>query len=85
MILTDQPGAGELADDQCLVHPDARQGSQAGGLEKVLKFFDWAFKTGQKSAIELDYVPLPAATVTLIGAEWKEDHRRRRGCVLATR
>ena len=26
---------------------------------EVLKFFDWAFKNGKKSAIDLDYVPLP--------------------------
>lgn len=26
---------------------------------EVLKFFDWAFKNGQKAALELDYVPLP--------------------------
>lgn len=26
---------------------------------EVLKFFDWAFKNGQKSALDLDYVPLP--------------------------
>ncbi|TDQ44684.1 phosphate ABC transporter substrate-binding protein PstS [Tepidicella xavieri] len=26
---------------------------------EVLKFFDWAFKNGQKMALELDYVPLP--------------------------
>ena len=24
-----------------------------------MKFFDWAFKNGQKMAEELDYVPLP--------------------------
>ena len=28
---------------------------------EVLKFFDWAFKNGQKMADELDYVPLPDA------------------------
>ena len=28
---------------------------------EVLKFFDWAFKNGQKMADELDYVPMPDA------------------------
>ena len=28
---------------------------------EVLKFFDWAFKNGQKMAEELDYVPMPDA------------------------
>ena len=39
---------------------------------EVLKFFDWALKNGQKSASELEYVPLPAATVSLIQTEWKK-------------
>ncbi len=30
---------------------------------EVLKFFDWAFKNGQKMAEELDYVPLPDSVV----------------------
>jgi phosphate transport system substrate-binding protein len=38
----------------------------------VFKFFDWALKNGSKSAVELDYVPMPAATVSLIEAEWKK-------------
>ena len=28
---------------------------------EVLKFFDWAFKNGKQAAIDLDYVPMPAA------------------------
>ncbi|MEQ1595006.1 MAG: phosphate ABC transporter substrate-binding protein PstS [Casimicrobium sp.] len=39
---------------------------------EVLKFFDWALKNGGKSASELEYVPLPPATVSLIQAEWKK-------------
>jgi phosphate transport system substrate-binding protein len=39
---------------------------------EVLKFFDFAFKNGAKSATELDYVPLPPATVNLIREEWKK-------------
>jgi len=27
--------------------------------QEALKFFDWAFKNGRQSALELDYVPLP--------------------------
>ena len=39
---------------------------------EVLKFFDWAMKNGQKAATELEYVPLPPATVSLVQAEWKK-------------
>jgi phosphate transport system substrate-binding protein len=28
-------------------------------VTEVLKFFDWAYKNGDKLAAELDYVPLP--------------------------
>jgi phosphate transport system substrate-binding protein len=27
--------------------------------QEALKFFDWAFKNGRQSAVDLDYVPLP--------------------------
>lgn len=33
---------------------------------EVLKFFDFAFKEGKKMAIDLDYVPMPDATVDYI-------------------
>ena len=46
---------------------------QAEGLtgRAVLKFFDWAYKNGAAMATELDYVPLPTATVKLIQDSWK--------------
>ena len=38
---------------------------------EVLKFFNWAYKNGDKLATELDYVPLPDNVVALIHDEWK--------------
>ena len=38
---------------------------------EALKFFDWALNKGQKLALELDYVPLPANVVSKIQASWK--------------
>jgi phosphate transport system substrate-binding protein len=29
-----------------------------------LKFFDWAYKNGDKTAADLDYVPMPDASRT---------------------
>jgi phosphate transport system substrate-binding protein len=51
-----------------LVHQ--KQEKPEAGRE-VLKFFDWAFKNGQKMADELDYVPIPEAVVKQIQASWK--------------
>ena len=47
--------------------------TQAEGItgRAVLKFFDWSYKNGGAMATELDYVPLPAATVKLIQDSWK--------------
>lgn len=39
---------------------------------EVLKFFKWALAEGKDLAKELDYVPMPDATITLIEATWKE-------------
>ena len=36
---------------------------------EVVKFFDWAFKSGGKLAADLDYVPLPEKVTTEIRAE----------------
>ncbi len=72
VVLTDQAGAKSwpmTGASFILMH--AKQDKPEAGRE-VLKFFDWALKNGAKSATELDYVPLPAATIALIEAEWKK-------------
>jgi len=36
----------------------------------VLKFFDWAYKSGDKTADDLDYVPMPDGVKTAIAKAW---------------
>jgi phosphate transport system substrate-binding protein len=72
VVLTDQPGDGSwpiTGASFILVH--AKQDKPETGKE-VLKFFDWAYKNGQKMAEELDYVPMPEAVVKEIEASWKQ-------------
>ncbi|MDB5829889.1 MAG: Phosphate-binding protein PstS, partial [Variovorax sp.] len=38
----------------------------------ALKFFDWAYKNGDKTADDLDYVPMPAAVKTQIVKSWTQ-------------
>ncbi|RTD89785.1 phosphate ABC transporter substrate-binding protein PstS [Variovorax atrisoli] len=38
----------------------------------VLRFFDWAYKSGDKTADELDYVPMPDAVKATIAKAWGE-------------
>ncbi len=49
----------------------AKQDKPANGTE-VLKFFNWAYASGAKTAADLDYVPLPPAVVALIQKSWGE-------------
>jgi phosphate transport system substrate-binding protein len=71
-ILTDEPGKDSwpiTATSFILlqkVQADAAKGKE------VLKFFDVSFKTGQKAARELDYVPMPENVVKLIEDSWKD-------------
>jgi phosphate transport system substrate-binding protein len=37
----------------------------------VLKFFDWAYKSGGQMATELEYVPMPAPVVKQVQELWK--------------
>jgi phosphate transport system substrate-binding protein len=71
VILTNQPGKNSwpaTGASFIIMHK-----SQADGLtgRAVLKFFDWAYKNGAAMATELDYVPMPPATVKLINEAWK--------------
>ncbi|WP_192285315.1 phosphate ABC transporter substrate-binding protein PstS, partial [Methylorubrum zatmanii] len=71
IALTNQAGADAwpiTAATFILVH---KEPADAAKSAEVLKFFDWAYKNGDKLASELDYVPLPDAVVTLIHDEWK--------------
>jgi phosphate transport system substrate-binding protein len=40
--------------------------------QSVLKFVSWAFKSGDKTAEDLDYVPMPANVKTLIEKSWAQ-------------
>ena len=51
-----------------LIYKD--QQDAAKGTE-VLKFFDWAYKNGNKLTTDLDYAALPDSVVEQIRAAWK--------------
>jgi phosphate transport system substrate-binding protein len=70
VILTEQPGAGSwpiAGATFILVYQEPQDVAATG---EALKFFDWAYKNGDKMAEELDYVPMPDAIVDLIHKEW---------------
>ena len=65
-ILTDKPGKISWPiSGATFILMQRVQDKPAQGVE-VMKFFDWAYKNGDKLAAELDYVPLPDSLVKLI-------------------
>lgn len=69
-LLTDRSGARSwpIAAATFILLP--KRPRQAEAAQEALKFFDWAFARGGPAAEELDFEPIPAATVALIRRSW---------------
>lgn len=73
LILANQPGAKSwpmTAATFILLH---KKVENPEATKAVLKFFDWAYKNGDKAAAELDYVPFPASVKDLVRDAWAKD------------
>lgn len=72
LLLTNQPGKDSwpiAGATFILMHK--KQDKPAQGTE-VLKFFDWAYKNGDKTALDLDYIPMPDNVKAVIRTSWKQ-------------
>ena len=69
-ILTDQPGKASWPITGATFILMHKVQDKPATASNVLKFFDWAYKDGDKAAEELDYVPLPAAVKELVRRHW---------------
>ncbi|MEO8331479.1 MAG: phosphate ABC transporter substrate-binding protein PstS [Gallionella sp.] len=81
-ILTNEPGKDSwpiTGATFILIYKS--QENAAVGTE-VLKFFDWAFSSGDKMAAELDYVPLPENVTKMIRDAWKSQVKDAKGNAL---
>ena len=82
-VLTDQPGKESwpiTGATFILMHK--AQEKPANALN-TLKFFDWAYKQGDKLAEELDYVPLPAKVKDLVRKQWADNLKDASGKTIA--
>ena len=69
-VLTDQPGKDTWPLSGAtfiMMHKAQDKPAQAAS---TLKFFDWAFTTGDKMAEDLEYVPLPDPVKALVKKLW---------------
>ncbi|WP_395685188.1 phosphate ABC transporter substrate-binding protein PstS [Caenimonas koreensis] len=69
-ITTDQPGkdAWPLTNPTYIIMYKVQD--KPSEAAATLKFFEWAYKNGDKTADDLDYVPMPAAVKTQIEKAW---------------
>jgi len=69
-ILTNMPGKDSwpiTGATFILVHKSPEKPQQ---VAEVLKFFNWAYASGDNMALELDYVPLPDTVVKQVQSAW---------------
>ena len=70
-VLTDQPGKDAwpiTGATFIMMHIKQDKPAQAAA---AVKFFDWAYASGDQIADELDYVPMPDAVKKAVRAQWQ--------------
>ena len=72
MIITEQPGVASwpISASTFILMP--KEAKDAAAASEALKFFAWAYKNGDKSADELDYVAMPASVKELVMSKWAD-------------
>ena len=73
LMLTDQPGEKSWPITGATFILVYKKQENPETAREVLKFFDWAYRHGDKLAEALDYVPMPASVVKLVQEAWKKE------------
>ncbi len=73
LILTNQPGDASWPITAATFILLPKQPKDEAAAKAALKFFGWAFDKGGPAAEALDYIPIPAAVVTLIKKTWEDE------------
>ena len=70
-IITDEPGKASwpISGASFILIHKVQDKPESG--KEVLTFFDWAYKNGDKMALELDYIPIPDSVAQLVASQWK--------------
>jgi phosphate transport system substrate-binding protein len=84
-VLTGQPGKDSwpiTAATFILMH---KVQDKPANATQALKFFDWAYASGDKIADDLDYVPMPDTVKTLVHKLWADNLKDASGKAVATK
>jgi len=71
-LLTNQPGKDAWPISGATFILMHKLQDKPANATETLKFFAWAYKNGDKTADDLDYVPMPKSVVTNIEKAWGE-------------
>jgi phosphate transport system substrate-binding protein len=81
LVLTDQPGDASWPITGASFVLVRKEQGDAARAKAMLSFFDWCLRSGAAQAEKLDYVPLPAGVIDLVGAAWAAEVRAGRKAI----
>jgi len=73
VLLTDQPGDASWPIAGATFILMYKKQDKPETAKEVLKFFDWAYHRGDKMALSLDYIPMPANVAKLVEETWMKE------------
>jgi phosphate transport system substrate-binding protein len=73
VVLTDEAGAKSWPITGATFILMHKQPKDAAAATEALKFFAWAYAKGDKTALELDYVPMPDNVVEAVQKSWAQE------------
>ena len=82
-ILTDQPGKDTWPISGATFVLMFKAQDKPAVAASALKFFDWAYTSGDKMAAELEYVPLPDSLKALVRKQWADNIKDQAGKAVA--
>ncbi len=82
-ILTDLPGKDTWPISGATFILMFKSQEKPVNAANALKFFDWAYTSGDKMATELEYVPLPDAVKALVRKQWADNIKDTAGKAVA--
>ena len=71
-ILTEQPGKNAWPITGATFILMQKVQDKPAQAATALKFFEWAYKNGDKTSDDLDYVPMPANVKAIVEKSWSE-------------
>ena len=71
-ILTNQPGKNSWPITSATFILMHKTQDKPANAAQVLKFFEWAYQNGDKTAADLEYVPMPASVKAVIEKSWSQ-------------